>query len=261
MSDDIPSDYRDLNNPENFINRTPDERRRAAIYFLKIGAIGALNRRVSCARKIDPSFRLDLKNAELSQASLWNVNLAGADLSGANLSGADLTGADLRKANLSGADLRGANISGARLDGADMTGALQGKMIFNYGYKQPHQGSSEPDEMERSRHKSEALGLSSSGQGAFAKKKQEPGSQKEGIDPNQNRKVVAADAKRKQEQEEKKEKFQEKKQTLKKIADRKKEQAKRFQDKKNEQKKFQEKKREQLKDQQERKRQEQRGKR
>lgn len=65
----------------------------------------------------------DLRNADLSGASLESMDLRGAKLDGANLKGAallgaDLTGASLRGANLMKASLRGAKLQGARLDGA-----------------------------------------------------------------------------------------------------------------------------------------------
>ena len=65
----------------------------------------------------------NLRGANLSDANLSGANLSGADLSGANLRGANLSGADLRGANLSGADLSGANLSGANLSDADLRGA------------------------------------------------------------------------------------------------------------------------------------------
>ena len=65
------------------------------------------------------SVRVDLSDADLSDADLCGADLRGADLCGANLRGADLSdanlrSADLRSANLSGADLRSANLSGAK---------------------------------------------------------------------------------------------------------------------------------------------------
>ncbi|ANI91255.1 Uncharacterized protein in mobD 3'region [Dietzia timorensis] len=72
--------------------------------------------------------RLDLSDANLSEASLMRVDLSGAALTSADLSGANLIGANLSGANLIGADLSGANLlnadlSGARLLIADLSGA------------------------------------------------------------------------------------------------------------------------------------------
>jgi hypothetical protein len=126
MSDELPKDFRDLNIPSNFVKRSPDERKKAVIFFLKVGAIGSLYKRIALARKADSSFKLDLSGAKLENACLWGVNLAGADLTGAELIDADLSGANLRNANLTRADLRGANLQGANLRGANMTDVIQG---------------------------------------------------------------------------------------------------------------------------------------
>lgn len=58
----------------------------------------------------------DLRDANLSGASLYDAYLRDA-----NLSGADLSGADLRDANLSGANLSGAYLCDADLSGANLT--------------------------------------------------------------------------------------------------------------------------------------------
>ena len=69
--------------------------------------------------------RANLREADLSGASLrgadlrW-ANLYGADLREANLRGANLYGADLHWANLREANLRGANLTWANLYGADL---------------------------------------------------------------------------------------------------------------------------------------------
>lgn len=60
--------------------------------------------------------RAILRLAILNGAKLSNADFSGADLYGADLSGADLCGADLRGANLRGADLREANLSNAIVD-------------------------------------------------------------------------------------------------------------------------------------------------
>ena len=59
--------------------------------------------------------RLNLSNADLSNADLRWADLRGADLSNANLRGADLSNANLRWADLSNANLRWANLRGADL--------------------------------------------------------------------------------------------------------------------------------------------------
>src|SRR5215216_6692159 len=71
---------------------------------------------------------VDLKGADLSEASLSEANLMAADLSEAHLQGADflkadLRGANLKKAKLSDADLSGAHLSAVNLHGADLRGA------------------------------------------------------------------------------------------------------------------------------------------
>ena len=65
----------------------------------------------------------DLSDANLRGANLSYANLRGANLRGANLRGANLSYADLSDANLSGANLRGANLSDANLSGANLSGA------------------------------------------------------------------------------------------------------------------------------------------
>jgi predicted dehydrogenase len=69
----------------------------------------------------------DLKQANLSGASLAGADLSGSDLlqanfTGANLAGADLSGSDLTQANFTGANLTGADLSGSDLSGANFTG-------------------------------------------------------------------------------------------------------------------------------------------
>lgn len=159
---DVFDDYRDLTNPQNFINRTPAEQKRAALYFLQVGAIESLHSRVAYMRAINPDYVLDLDAADVPKASLWQVNLSGArmrhanfdwsnmeksnlsraDLTGASLVGVVLRGADLRGANLTGVDLRGADLADARLDGAILDGVLEGpipaeKLRENRAYREP----------------------------------------------------------------------------------------------------------------------------
>src|SRR5215216_3968028 len=62
---------------------------------------------------------VDLKGADLSEASLGAINLHGANLSEANLRGADLNAAGLSDADLSEANLMAADLSEAHLQGAD----------------------------------------------------------------------------------------------------------------------------------------------
>ena len=159
---DSYDDYRDLTNPKNFINRSPEEQKRAALYFLQAGAIEALHSRLAYMRAVNPAYVLDLNGADLPRACLWQVDLAGAkmrfsnfdwsNLEKANLRNADLTGAsllgvvlrraDLRGANLSGADLRGADLTDAQCDGAVLDGVLEGpippeRLRENKSYREP----------------------------------------------------------------------------------------------------------------------------
>ncbi len=141
-------DYRDLTTPQNFINRTPDEQKKACLYFLRAGAIQSFHTRIDYMRAAKPGFVIDLNGADLPKSSLWQVNLSEAklrfsifdwsnleeanfsnsDLTGASLLGVSLYRADLRGANLSGVDLRGADLTDAKLDGAMMDGVLQGEI-------------------------------------------------------------------------------------------------------------------------------------
>src|SRR5215216_5917638 len=66
---------------------------------------------------------VDLKGADLSEASLGAINLHGANLSEANLMAADLSEAHLQGADFLKADLRGANLKKAKLSDADLSGA------------------------------------------------------------------------------------------------------------------------------------------
>src|SRR5271166_673631 len=68
-------------------------------------------------------WRADLREADLSYASLRGVDLDHAQLQRANLRHADLTGASLWQADLHDADLRSATLRGAKLDDADLSGA------------------------------------------------------------------------------------------------------------------------------------------
>ena len=64
--------------------------------------------------------RANLIAAHLQRAHLQRANLQRADLSRAHLSGANLNGADLNKANLSEAYLKGAELIGANLQWVDL---------------------------------------------------------------------------------------------------------------------------------------------
>jgi uncharacterized protein YjbI with pentapeptide repeats len=70
-----------------------------------------------------------LRRVDLRTANLIDASFNGADLSGAYLQCANLSGAKLRGADLSGADLRGASVQGADLTGALTTGAKLGHMF------------------------------------------------------------------------------------------------------------------------------------
>lgn len=65
----------------------------------------------------------DLRNVDLSFASLYGVRLLGARLEGANLFKTELERANLREARLEEADLRGARLEGAFLFRAGLEGA------------------------------------------------------------------------------------------------------------------------------------------
>ena len=71
-------------------------------------------------RKDNPLIKLDLSEANLSEANLSEVNLRKADLGYTSLTRAVLKGADLREATLLGANLRGANLRRADLRGANL---------------------------------------------------------------------------------------------------------------------------------------------
>jgi uncharacterized protein YjbI with pentapeptide repeats len=151
------SDYRDLNQPQNFVWRSPQEQALAALYFLRAGAVESFHIRINYMRAIDPDFMIDLRNADLANLPLWRVNLsrsdlrgalldwtdlkygslAGADLSGASLVGASLMGTNLRRANLSGADLRGVNLTDAIMEGCNLTGAILGEIPEEWFLKNP----------------------------------------------------------------------------------------------------------------------------
>jgi len=74
----------------------------------------------------------NLSGATLYQANLSQANLAGADLSQANLNHANLVAANLRGSNLRGTKLSKADLSGAQLQGTDLTGAnLKGANLKN----------------------------------------------------------------------------------------------------------------------------------
>jgi uncharacterized protein YjbI with pentapeptide repeats len=75
---------------------------------------------------------VDLRNVDLTHASLIKCNFAGADLGGAVLAGAalggsDFTGADLGGANLADAELIGATLTRAGLIGSRLTDARMNK--------------------------------------------------------------------------------------------------------------------------------------
>lgn len=71
----------------------------------------------------DDGERLNLSNADLSEANFSGEDLRWANLREANLSGADFYGANLRQADLSGANLTGADFSWADLRNTDLRGA------------------------------------------------------------------------------------------------------------------------------------------
>jgi TIR domain/Pentapeptide repeats (8 copies) len=80
-------------------------------------------------RQRNPKIRADLRDVDLSKATLCQVgfdlrNLSGADLSGADLSCADLSGLDLAYAKLREADFTDANLTGTNLFSADLFNAI-----------------------------------------------------------------------------------------------------------------------------------------
>jgi uncharacterized protein YjbI with pentapeptide repeats len=81
-------------------------------------------------RKVDLS-EADLTQAHLIGAVLRDANLRDGQLSRADLRGAVLRGADLRQADLSGADLTGAHVNRADLTGADLSGANMTKAVYS----------------------------------------------------------------------------------------------------------------------------------
>ncbi|QDV18746.1 Secreted effector protein pipB2 [Gimesia panareensis] len=70
-----------------------------------------------------PTFKMDLRDADLSKLNLNGANLTGFNFGGANLSGADLSGATLHKSNLAQARLDGATLSHSDLSLANLTSA------------------------------------------------------------------------------------------------------------------------------------------
>jgi uncharacterized protein YjbI with pentapeptide repeats len=72
-----------------------------------------------------------LSESDLESASLARANLEGARLNAANLKGADLSGANLRGSDLWQANLRGANLKDADLRGADLSQCvLEGAILW-----------------------------------------------------------------------------------------------------------------------------------
>ena len=104
-------------------------------------AIGGRSDTQICVEKEEnPTFRLDLRKANLTNAELHRANLSNADFSYANLSGARLV-----MANLSGAWMPIVNLSGAELIGADLcntqfmrtnlrAAGLNGAKLFGTGF-------------------------------------------------------------------------------------------------------------------------------
>lgn len=74
-------------------------------------------------RKENPTIKIDLSGANLSQASLNAIDLSKADLTEIDLHGASLKEGNLRAANLQGANLLGAYLKEAKLIGVNFTSA------------------------------------------------------------------------------------------------------------------------------------------
>jgi TIR domain/Pentapeptide repeats (8 copies) len=90
--------------------------------ILKSG-VSAWNKWRSEHPEIVPDLReANLSRASLNGADLHGANLNGADLIEANLIEANLNGADLSEAAMNGADVSVANLNGADLDGTDLDG-------------------------------------------------------------------------------------------------------------------------------------------
>ncbi len=67
--------------------------------------------------------KLNLSDAEFSNADLAGINLENTNLRGAALENVDLRNADLRDAKLENANLENANLADAKLEGVDLRGA------------------------------------------------------------------------------------------------------------------------------------------
>ncbi|MFT5592961.1 MAG: hypothetical protein ACI8SR_001327 [Oceanicoccus sp.] len=74
---------------------------------------------------------IDLSYASLDSSILRNALLNGVDMKMANLEGADLQGADLQGVNLQGANLSKANLKGVNLKGANLFEANLNHTIFS----------------------------------------------------------------------------------------------------------------------------------
>lgn len=270
MSDIFSDDYRDLNAPQNFINRSAKERRLAAIYFLKVGAVEAFHERIDLVRRVEPDFIPDLHQADLSNSSLWkanlakanlkwaqlewsdlkNANLSGADLTGANLMGADLRHANLTNANLTDADLRGADLNGAFMGNVNLTNAQQGDIPKALQSQNPHYRKPSPPRKPASASSSRDDGShlivnSAEGLGVtYTAPKRDysamGGAVKNDVDPNEEAKKLEDEriqAKKDQKKVDQK-KWMKKKKDEKRFGDKKKQDNKVFDRKKKEQEKF-----------------------
>jgi hypothetical protein len=251
-------DFRDLNDPYNFVNRSPEDRRNALVYFLRSGAVSAFQTRISIARQYEPSYVPELYKADLINMCLWGANLAkadlreaqlawadlknsvlsGADLSGANLVGADLRGAYLNNAIFAGADIRGANFEGSSIAGCDFSTALQGEITPELARENPNYRTPAPPRRRKVEDNGPAPGSLAEGLSTASysgPKRDYTGGQKAGGD-------AKGPSLAEQAENEKEEASKKKKEDLKKFQKKKKQTEKFFSKKKMDQKKFLEKK-------------------
>ncbi|MDY6939171.1 MAG: pentapeptide repeat-containing protein [Cyanobacteriota bacterium] len=75
-------------------------------------------------RRPDRYRNIQMRQADMSNATLRDLNLSGAYFTCADLSGADLSGADLSDVDFLYTDLSGANLSGANVSSSTFRGAV-----------------------------------------------------------------------------------------------------------------------------------------
>ena len=98
---------------------------------IDLAGIKLCNANLSGANLSGVNLRVNLREADLSEANLFEADLSEANLVDANLSGAELLQANLERANLLKADLSGADLSWANLSRAIFCEAnLEGAMLI-----------------------------------------------------------------------------------------------------------------------------------